>query len=551
MRALALLLVSLWLLGCSSGGSAARGPAAPGGAAPVGQRVDSPGAGSYTTRPTPGGVRGGPDAERIEHALLEVTRARGLDLAGDGRLAELATFIAAAVDPTGSPPASAAVDAYSRHLGLVEPVPLFMVFGQIEEAGTPQTLEQMLRGAPKNVGYNRYGIVVVPRFAQRLAVVVLSAACVELEPVTRSAQLGSMLPLRGKLRDRYKHPQLEITLPNGTVKHVADKPGTDFDFAAPIAQRGIHRVEILADGPYGIEVLANFPVFAGVAEPPIVVGPATRPATEQPSDEAAVAARLFALLNDARKAANVPPLKEHTGLAEVARAHSDDMVSSGFFGHVSPVNGDPATRVRRKGLGFVLIAENVGRGSTAEEVNSMLLDSPGHRANALDANLTHVGIGVIIDQRGGHSQIVATEEFGGMSKSIDVASAPDDLLRIVNARRSLAGAPKLEVDPTLAEAARSGVLLFFREPSQPQEQIVQKVNNDIVRPVDGKASPVARHMRAAQSFLLPVISLEHATKIEQLFDPRARFVGIGVAQGMRPETGPSTIGVLVVIGWPR
>jgi hypothetical protein len=48
-----------------------------------------------------------------------------------------------------------------------------------------------------------------------------------------------------------------------------------------------------------------------------------------------------------------------------------------------------------------------------------------------------------------------------------------------------------------------------------------------------------------------VISLEHATKIEQLFDPSALYVGIGVARGTRPETGPDTIGVLVVLGWPR
>jgi hypothetical protein len=218
---------------------------------------------------------------------------------------------------------------------------------------------------------------------------------------------------------------------------------------------------------------------------------------------------------------------------------------------VSPTNGDPAARVRRKGLGFVLIAENVGRGSTADEVNTMLLDSPGHRANALDPNLTYVGIGVTVDTQGGHAQIVATEEFGGVSKAVDIGAASDDLLRKVNARRSASGAPKLEVDPVLADAARRGAVLYFREPSQPQEQVVQRVNGEIVRPVGVKGSPVARRMRAAQSFLLPVITLDHATKIEQLFDPAARYVGIGVAQGTRPETGPDTIAVLVVLGWPR
>jgi uncharacterized protein YkwD len=340
-------------------------------------------------------------------------------------------------------------------------------------------------------------------------------------------------------------------LPNGSVKHVGEKPGPDFDFKAPLAERGIHRVELLAEGPYGIEVLANFPVFAAVDEPPIALSTGTPTPSAQPSDDAAVSAKLFALLNDARKSAGAPPLKEHPGLAEVAAAHSRDMVDAGFFGHVSPSNGDPAARVRRKGLGFVLIAENVGRGSTADEVNAMLLDSPGHRANALDPNLSHVGIGVVIDRQGGHSQIVATEEFGGVSQRVDLSTAPDELLRIVNARRASAGAAKLEVDPVLSDAARRGVTAYFQEPSQPQEQIVQKVNSEIVSPQGGRGSPVAKRMRAAQSFLMPVISLEHATKVPQLFDPAARYVGIGVAQGSRPETGPDTIGVLVVLGWPR
>jgi hypothetical protein len=103
----------------------------------------------------------------------------------------------------------------------------------------------------------------------------------------------------------------------------------------------------------------------------------------------------------------------------------------------------------------------------------------------------------------------------------------------------------------LSEAARRGVTVYFEEPSQPREQIVQRVNADVVGPSGGRGSPVAKRMRAAQSFLLPVISLEHATKVPQLFDPAARYVGIGVAQGTRPETGPDTIGVLVVLGWPR
>ena len=58
----------------------------------------------------------------------------------------------------------------------------------------------------------------------------------------------------------------------------------------------------------------------------------------------------------------------------------------------------------------------------------MLLDSPGHRANALDPNLTLVGIGVVVDRRQGQVQVVATEDFGGVAKPIDIRSAPKIVL---------------------------------------------------------------------------------------------------------------------------
>jgi uncharacterized protein YkwD len=497
-------------------------------------------------------VRGGIEAERIEGALVEAARRRKMVLSGDGRLSDLAEFLLDASTPTSTPPASV-IDAQAHRLGLIEPVPSFMVFGVgIGDDGTlARSLDELLAGAPGEAGYNRYGVAVVDRSGRGVAAVVVSAACAEIDPVPRRVAPGSMVAVRGRLRSKYEHPKLDITLPSGAVRHIAERSGAEFDFMAPIGEVGVHRVELLADGPYGPKVLANFPVFAGVDEPPM--GPVAPPAVvAEPSDERAVAGRLFALLNDARRSAGLSPLAQHGGLGEVAAAHSQDMVGSGFFGHVSPGNGDLLARVRKRGLGFLILAENLGRGSTAEEVNSMLLDSPAHRANALDANYSYVGIGVSISQRGGHPEIVATEEFAGVSKPLDVATAPDELLRIVNDRRSAAGAQRLEPDAFLTEAARSGVTLYFQDPPQPQSQILQKVTSEISRPSAGISSPIAARMRATKSFLLPVISMDHAAKsIDQLFDPTIRYIGIGVARGTRPETGPDTTGVLVVLGWPR
>jgi uncharacterized protein YkwD len=369
-----------------------------------------------------------------------------------------------------------------------------------------------------------------------------------VQPMPRHLHAGAVLRLRGRMRAPFQRAHVEMTVPDGSVAHVGEQRGASFDFAVPLPTRGVYRVELLADGPYGVEVLANFPVFADADEPTMVaISAASGP---QPTDSAAVAARLFSLLNTARRAAGAPELALHPGLTQVATLHSRDMVEAGFFGHVSPTRGDPATRVRRAGFGFVLLAENIGRGSTADEVHAMLLDSPGHRANALDHNLSQVGIGVVLDRRGGRAQIVATEEFGGSSQAFDLAAAPTQVVDMINARRAAAGAPKLELDPALAAAAQRGASGFFAETARTQQQVVESVNDELARPSKGP-SPIARRMRAAQSFLVVVVSLERAAQIDEVLDPAARFVGVGVARGSRPETGPSAAAVVVVVGWPR
>jgi uncharacterized protein YkwD len=536
------------LLGCSAS-APARPVASPVRAPPLVKLELPAGAFQYDSRAAPGAVIGS-EAEGLERALLDIAQTRGMQLEGDGRLAALGQFILSVFKTQGRPPTSASIDACAHHLGLIEPVPLFMIFGKAEDGSWATSLQEMLRDLPRNTAYNRYGIAAARNMGQPLAVSVLSAASAEIQPIARRAEPGATVTLRGRLRERFRHAEVEVTRPDGSVAHVGEAPGTEFELAVPLPTAGVHRVEILAHGPYGTEVLANFPIFAGVQEPAVVAeATAADPATEL-RDPRAVEARLLALLNEARSAAGMPTLDAHEGLSQVAVMHSRDMVESGFFGHDSPTYGDPGTRVHKQGLAFVLIAENVGRGSTAEEVNTMLLDSPGHRANALDPNLTHVGIGVVVDARQGHREIVATEEFGGVARPIDVNTAPSDVLNMINANRTKAGARPLIVDPMLMKAAARGADLFFRDPSRSQQHVVASVNEELVKPVNG-SSPIAKRMRATQSFLFPVVSLSRTPKLDRTLDPAARYVGVGVAQGTRPETGPNAIAVVVVLGWPR
>jgi uncharacterized protein YkwD len=548
MKRWALGCFAALLMGCAA--SPAPTPPAKAGSAPALLKLNLPaGVPLYDSRAAPGAAVGG-DAQEVERALLEIAKSSNAQLEGDGRLARLGEFILSVYETHGRPPSSSSVDACARHLGLTEPVPLYMIFGRERDGSWATALDAMVRDLPHSLKYNRYGVAVVPHAGQPLAVSVLSNSSAEIDPIARQTEPGAATTLRGSLRDPYRNALVEVTRPDGNVDHIGEASGTSFRFAVSLKAKGIHRVEILAQGPYGAEVLANFPIYAGVREPTAVSEAQTVESGKEASDAHVVEVTLLALLNQARKEAGVPPLASHAGLAEVATLHSRDMVESGFFGHDSPVNGDPATRVHRKGWAFALIAENVGRGSTAQEVNAMLLDSPGHRANALDPTLTHVGIGVVVDTRQGRSEIVATEDFGGVARAIDVNTAPAEVVNIINGRRAAAGAKPLAVDQLLAGAASRGAGQFFAKPTLTQQDVVSWVNGELVDPVQG-ASPIGKRMRAAQSFLVPLISMDRLPDLEPTVDPAARYIGVGVAQGPRPDTGPNTIAVVIVVGWPR
>ncbi len=42
-----------------------------------------------------------------------------------------------------------------------------------------------------------------------------------------------------------------------------------------------------------------------------------------------------------------------------------------------------------------------------------------------------------------------------------------------------------------------------------------------------------------------------AEHLEPTFDPEVRYVGIGVAQGTRADSPPNSIGVVILLAWPR
>ena len=116
----------------------------------------------------------------------------------------------------------------------------------------------------------------------------------------------------------------------------------------------------------------------------------TAAAAADPTAEAAV----LALVNEARADAGCGALTADPALAAVARAHSADMRDRDYFSHTSPEGLSPFDRAEQAGVGYSQ-AENIAFGqSDAAAVMEAWLESPGHRENILDCELTRLGVGV-------------------------------------------------------------------------------------------------------------------------------------------------------------
>ena len=100
------------------------------------------------------------------------------------------------------------------------------------------------------------------------------------------------------------------------------------------------------------------------------------------------------LVNIERQKAGLSPFKLSAELSHVARDKSKDMAHNNYFAHQSPTHGSPFDMMRAYGINYRTAGENIAKGynSAASVVNGWM-NSPGHRANILNASFGTLGVG--------------------------------------------------------------------------------------------------------------------------------------------------------------
>lgn len=105
--------------------------------------------------------------------------------------------------------------------------------------------------------------------------------------------------------------------------------------------------------------------------------------------------KMVNLVNAERQKAGVAPLKVDLELARVARIKSQDMRDNNYFSHTSPTYGSPFEMMKSFGITYRTAGENIAKHSSVESAHNGLMNSEGHRANILNPNFTHIGIGIV------------------------------------------------------------------------------------------------------------------------------------------------------------
>src|SRR5262249_31422403 len=142
----------------------------------------------------------------------------------------------------------------------------------------------------------------------------------------------------------------------------------------------------------------------------VIDAPAFKSADEKKPDLAAVTKYIVEKTNEFRVKEGRPRVTVDTKLTETARDFADYMARTGRYGHTAD-GSRPADRAAKHGDEDCIVAENIAyafdsAGFTSDELGKKFVErwkeSPGHRKNMLDPDVTQTGAAVARSEKTGY-----------------------------------------------------------------------------------------------------------------------------------------------------
>ena len=459
----------------------------------------------------------------------------------DGRLFAAADEIAEVVPDEGVVP-YALVEFALQHHGIIEPSPhLLVIWGPLDDPGSiveqlrPRLAELLAGGARARLGV---GASSLRRDGGGIVVVALQASALTTKPIPRALPGGGVIRVEGEVAPDFDSPEVFVTHEDGSVAR-ARTTGTGRTFAADIdcaARRGRLQIEVTAVDASGSSVLANFPVWCNEAAPVEITVAPSRDDTSPVASEAEAEQRMLELVNQDRADAGLPALAWDERAAEVARAHSREMLATGDVAHVSKTTGTAADRVKAAGIKSAAVLENIARAYGVAEAEAGLMNSPGHRANLMSKAATHIGVGIIFGEEvAGRREMFVTQVFIRVTPKVDPAMVGEEL------RTGIAGVKSYKSDDKLDTIA--GELAAALAKGEERKTASSRASKQLDK--------LAMKFSKVGSVITTVADLDALDPKSLVGDINATHIGIGIAQGTHDELGEGAIYVVLLLAIAR
>lgn len=278
------------------------------------------------------------------------------------------------------------------------------------------------------------------------------------DPVPQTIEPGTTLDLRFDLEPGLLRPTVVVQRPDGSTEELAPYASGGLWRLALAAgnDRGSLRVEVVADGAYGPQVVAIMPIRVGTSaeRAESVGGVHGGSPTGLPTDPRTAARFLVEQVNADRRRVGHAPLVGDPDLDAVALGHSQDMVEDGFFGHVSPTAGGLVDRLAAVGYRYRVARESLARASDIADAHRSMMASPAHRATLLADDVERIGVGVVESRTDdGRREVIVTEVLTAPMQIASLSQVLESATQAVTNDRGSRGLAPLTRLPSLDAAA--------------------------------------------------------------------------------------------------
>lgn len=464
----------------------------------------------------------------------------------DPLLGEVAEAYARLLAHQGAEAAACGVEALFDWVGLVDVYPTFTARSSTcgGDGGFLALLEDLgQRGAGRAEEDQEPGeeVIGIGRNAEPggwVHVLSVLRRMVWLDPFPRQLEAGSKVRLTGRLSRGVEGLQAFTLCEGGLVQPIACRVGEErrfvLDWEMPL-RPGWVMVELVGTTMHGPRVLARFSVTTDTPDSKLLL--LLPPEGEAELEEEQAGSRFLQLVNNARKAYNVPPLEPDRLAAAVAANHAREMARQGYTGHLSSGTGNPGDRFRHAGLAVTLLAECVARDRTISSAYLALMRSLSHRRILLDSRFLGAGVGVAAGLQGEHREwLVACDLFRPLAHP-DPEAGIGELAREIAMLRSTQDAPPLTPDGGLRRAARALAASLLDPGGTDATRLRARLGEEM----RGVGIPVEDYTAIVQVVMDPLV----VAQAEGLTDNRWTHLGIGIQRV--PDTDGPPVAVVAVV----